>query len=153
MTAFVWLRWVESPALLPAPSAHTQAHTTSDIVQTLTPFLWFAFIFSLRTERVYTKGGFSAGLPAAFSPIFSPSLYCRSSLPLREPAGLLQPGAGAGGAEGSSRRGELWVACPDAAHPTETAGRPACSLPAPCQAGGPSAWPQGLLPPGWGGTG
>lgn len=31
----------------------------------------------------------------------------------------------------SNKQGMLWVVCPDAA---ETAGRPACSLPAPCQA-------------------
>lgn len=125
----MWLRWVESPALLSIPSAHTQAHTKSDIVQALTPFLWFAFIFSLRMERVYTKGGFAAGPPAAFAPSFPFSVAVAHSRSESRPRSC-SPQLGLEESSSSSGLGVLWVTSPDAADLGGAAGRSACSLPA-----------------------
>lgn len=55
------------PSLVsPVPQSHTQAHTTWDVGQALTPFLWFAFIFSRRTGSIYTKGASQQGFPLLF---------------------------------------------------------------------------------------
>lgn len=126
------------PALLPIPAAHTQAHTKSDIVQALTPFLWFAFIFSLRTEHVYTKGGFSAGLPAALSPFFFLSLAVACSCS-KSQLGSCSQELGLEELSASSRQGVLWVTCSDTCGPSGPASLLAARLPC------PSAWPPGLL--------
>lgn len=81
------------------------------------------------------KGASQQGFLLLFL-LFFP-LSCCGSLLLQEPAGLLQPGAGAGGAE--FLQGVLWVTCPDSADPSGAASLLAARLPC------PSAWPTGLL--------
>lgn len=64
------------PSLVsPVPQSHTQAHTTWDVGQALTPFLWFAFIFSQRTGSIYTKGASQQGFPLLFLLSLSLSLW------------------------------------------------------------------------------
>lgn len=73
-------------ARLPILQSHTQAHTTWDVGQALTPFLWFAFIFSRRTGSIYTKGASQQGFPLLFLLSLSLSLWL-----------VLQPGPGSAG--------------------------------------------------------
>ena len=86
------------------------------------------------------KGASQQGFPLLFLLFFFSFLSiavarsCSESRP-----GSCSPELGLEKLSGSSRQGVLWVACPDAADPAETAGRPACLLPARLRH--PSAWP------------